>query len=77
MLAAIFKSYKHFYSKKKVSEVDCQLTCFYFLETSKKHRGPEDHEFVPKKVPAILSVEVWFGVHINLFYPEGHLRFHV
>lgn len=37
-----------------------------FFQTSKKHRGPEDHEFVPKKVPAILSVEGrGFNVHIH------------
>lgn len=37
-----------------------------FFQTSKKHRGPEDHEFVPRKVPAILSVEGrGFNVHIH------------
>lgn len=37
-----------------------------FFQTSKKHQGLEDHEFVPKKVPAILSVEGrGFNVHIH------------
>ncbi|KAH8511773.1 hypothetical protein H0E87_009088 [Populus deltoides] len=37
-----------------------------FFQTSKKHRGPEDHDFVPRKVPAILSVEGrGFNVHIH------------
>lgn len=37
-----------------------------FFQNSKKHRGPEDHEFVPRKVPAILSVEGrGFNVHIH------------
>lgn len=37
-----------------------------FFQTSKKHRGPEDHEFIPRKVPAILSVEGrGFNVHIH------------
>ncbi|KAG6777111.1 hypothetical protein POTOM_016914 [Populus tomentosa] len=37
-----------------------------FFQSSKKHRGQEDHEFVPKKVPAILSVEGrGFNVHIH------------
>ncbi|XP_061976984.1 probable pre-mRNA-splicing factor ATP-dependent RNA helicase DEAH9 isoform X2 [Populus nigra] len=37
-----------------------------FFQTSKKHRGQEDHEFVPRKVPAILSVEGrGFNVHIH------------
>ncbi|XP_061976983.1 probable pre-mRNA-splicing factor ATP-dependent RNA helicase DEAH9 isoform X1 [Populus nigra] len=38
----------------------------FFQTSSKKHRGQEDHEFVPRKVPAILSVEGrGFNVHIH------------
>ncbi|XP_011027723.1 PREDICTED: probable ATP-dependent RNA helicase DHX35 [Populus euphratica] len=37
-----------------------------FFQTSKKHRESEDQEFVPRKVPAILSVEGrGFNVHIH------------
>ncbi|KAJ6707137.1 hypothetical protein OIU85_027483 [Salix viminalis] len=38
-----------------------------FFQTSKKHRGPEDHEFVPRKVPAVLSVE-GRGFNVQIHY---------
>ncbi|KAG5247029.1 RNA helicase family protein [Salix suchowensis] len=38
-----------------------------FFQTSKKHRGPEDHELVPRKVPAVLSVE-GRGFNVQIHY---------
>ncbi|KAF9683640.1 hypothetical protein SADUNF_Sadunf04G0034900 [Salix dunnii] len=38
-----------------------------FFQTSKKHRGPEDHGFAPRKVPAILSVE-GRGFNVQIHY---------